>query len=126
MKNRRKSAKTTKVNVHMIFQLFQRLIQKGYVCDGTFGLAAYFSSRRRLYGKWRTKTYNVHFFGFFDIFGVPGRALQAGKLVGEFLRAKDKIKFLNEERQFYKDRIGEVKREIKQRNIENIRLTLAR
>ena len=35
-----------------------------------------------------------------------------------FIRAKDKIKFLNKERQFYKDRIGEVKREIKQRNIE--------
>lgn len=35
-----------------------------------------------------------------------------------FIRAKDKIKFLNRERQFYKDRIGEVKREIKQRNVE--------
>jgi hypothetical protein len=35
-----------------------------------------------------------------------------------FIRAKDKVKYLNVERQFYKDRIGEVKKEIKQRNIE--------
>lgn len=35
-----------------------------------------------------------------------------------FIRAKDKIKYITIERQFYKDRIGEVKKEIKQRNVE--------